>query len=96
MKLLGIQLRRPTFGEVTASAVMATGIWLAYVGLTGASGQPFVPADAGGALLVIFWGCVCVRFGIRVDHGLRHLVLNVLLGGALLLLYQALLTLAAG
>jgi hypothetical protein len=95
MKILGIQLRRPSFGEVTASAVMATGLWLAYVGVTRVSGQPFVSGDAGAALLVIFWGCVCVRLGIRVDHGPRHLLLNVLLGGALLLVYQTVLAFAA-
>lgn len=95
MKILGIQLRRPSFAEVTASGVMATGLWLAFVGLSRVSGQPFDAADAGAALLVIFWGCVCVRLGIRVDHGLRHLVLNVLLGGALLLVYQGVLAFAA-
>lgn len=94
MKLLGIELRRPSFGEVTASAVMASGLWLAYVGLWRASGQAFVAADAGATLLVIFWGCVCVRLGIRVDRGPRHLMLNLLLGGGLLMLYQAVLLLA--
>jgi len=39
---------------------------------------------------------VCARMGIRVDQGLRHLVLNVLLGGALLSVYQAVVTLVTG
>jgi hypothetical protein len=29
MKILGIELRKPSFEEVTASAVMAAGLWLA-------------------------------------------------------------------
>ena len=47
-------------------------------------------------LLVVFWGCVCARMGIRVDQGPRHLALNVLLGGALLSVYQAVITLIVG
>jgi hypothetical protein len=96
MKLLGIQLRRPSFNEVTVSAVMAAGLWLAAVGVLRVSGKNFDAADAGAMLLIVFWGCVCARMGIRVDRGPRHLALNVLLGGALLSVYQAVLTLLAG
>jgi hypothetical protein len=90
MKILGIQLRRPSFDEITASAVMAAGLWLAYVALTRISGHAFEPVHAGAVLLIIFWGCVCVRFGIHVGRGLQHLVLNIAFGGALLALYQVL------
>jgi hypothetical protein len=95
MKILGIQLRKPSFDEVTASAVMAAGLWLAYVALTKVSGQAFDPVHAGAVLLIIFWGCVCVRFGIHVGRGLHHLVLNVAFGGALLLVYQGVVSLFA-
>jgi hypothetical protein len=93
MKILGIQLRQPTFGEVTASAVMAAGLWLACVALLRANDQPLDRIEAGGALLVIFWGCVGVRLGIRVDRGARHLALNVLFGAVLLGVYHAVVTL---
>ena len=33
MKLFGISLRKPNFGELTAAAVMATGLWVAAIGL---------------------------------------------------------------
>lgn len=95
MKLLGIQLRKPSFNEVTASAVMAAGLWLAYVALLRTTGGVFEPIDAGAALLVIFWGCVCARLGIHVGRGVRHLALNVLMGGALLAAYQGIVLLAA-
>lgn len=95
MKLLGIQLRKPSFEEVTASAVMAAGLWLAYVALLRAGGGAFEPIEAGAALLVIFWGCVCARCGIHVGRGLRHLALNVLMGGALLAIYQFVVLLVA-
>ena len=47
MKILGIQLRRPSFNEVTVSAVMASGLWLAAVGVLRVSGKSFDAVDAG-------------------------------------------------
>ena len=93
MKILGVQLRQPTFNEVTASAVMAAGLWLACVALLRASEQPLDRVEAGGALLVIFWGCVGVRLGIRVDRGARPLALNIVFGALLLAVYHAIVTL---
>jgi hypothetical protein len=95
MKILGIQLRKPSFDEVTASAVMAAGLWLAYIALMKVGGQAFDPVQSGAVLLIIFWGCVCVRFGIHVGRGLQHLVLNIAFGGALLVLYQGAVSLFA-
>ena len=93
MKILGIQLSKPSFGEVTASAVMAAGLWLAIVALFRVTQQPIDRLEAGAALLVIFWSCVGVRMGIRLDKGLRHVVANVLCGGVILMVYNALMTL---
>jgi len=93
MKILGIQLRKPSFDEVTASAVMAAGLWLAYIALMKVGGQAFDAVQSGAVLLIIFWGCVCVRFGIHVGRGLQHLVLNVAFGGVLLLIYLGLMAL---
>lgn len=95
MKLLGVQLRRPSFNEVTASAIMAAGLWLAYVALLRTTGGVFEPTEAGAALLVIFWGCICARLGIHVGRGLPHLALNILMGGALLAIYQVAVLLVA-
>jgi hypothetical protein len=95
MKILGIQLRKPSFDEVTASAVMAAGLWLAYIALMKVGGQAFDAVQSGAVLLIIFWGCVCVRFGIHVGRGLQHLVLNIAFGGALLVLYQGAVSLFA-
>lgn len=95
MKILGVELRKPTFNEVTASAVMAAGIWLAYVALWRAAEQPLLAVDAGAALLIIFWGCVCARVGIRVDRGPRHLAVNLVCGAVILTAYQAIVSLLA-
>lgn len=89
MKLIGIPLRRPTFGELTAAAVMATGLWLAALGVSRAAQFPMDRIDAGALLVVVAWGCVSVRLGIRVGHGNRHLVANLLVSAALLLVYQS-------
>jgi hypothetical protein len=95
MKILGVELSRPSFGEVTASAVMAAGVWLACMALWRVSNQPMDRVEAGSGLLVIFWACVGVRMGIRVDRGPRHLVLNLLFAGALLIVYHAVVSLIA-
>ena len=95
MKILGIQLSKPSFNEVTASAVMAAGLWLACMALLRVSEQPLDRIEAGGALLVIFWGCVGVRMGIRIDRGVRHLAANLLCGGVILALYHAIVSLIA-
>lgn len=95
MKILGIQLSKPSFNEVTASAVMAAGLWLAIVALWRVSEQPLDRIEAGAALLVVFWGCIGVRMGIRLDKGLRHLAVNVLCGAAILAVYHGVMALLA-
>ena len=89
MKLLGVQLRKPSFTETTFAAVMAVGLWIGYVGIANAVGSAPDKISAGAMLLVIFWGCICARVGIRIDRGLRHVVLNIAFGAVLLLTYQA-------
>lgn len=89
MNILGIPLRRPKFGELTAAAVMATGLWLAALGAMRATQMPIDRMDAGALLLVVAWGCVSARVGIRIGMGHRHLVANLLVSGALLLVYQS-------
>ena len=94
MKLIGIPLRKPGFAEVTAAAVMAVGLWAAAVGLLLASQVALERTDAGALLLVLAWGCLSTRMGIRVGENWRHLLAN-LLGCALLLgVYQIALLLA--
>jgi hypothetical protein len=95
MKILGIELNKPSFNEVTASAVMAAGLWLACVAVWRVSQQPMDRIEAGAALLVIFWGCVGVRMGIRFDRGLRHVVANLVCGGAILMVYHGIVLLLA-
>ncbi len=88
MKVLGIPLRKPTSGELTGAAVMAVGLWLAALGLLRLTAVEIGRADAGALLLVIAWGCVSARLGIRVDRGRRHLAANLLVSGALLACYH--------
>lgn len=89
MKLIGIPLRRPNFAETTAAAVMATGLWLAALGFMRAASLPIDRMDAGALLLVVAWGCVSARMGIRIGGGHRHLIANLLVSAALLLVYQS-------
>ncbi|MBC7990536.1 MAG: hypothetical protein H7Y19_13265 [Luteimonas sp.] len=94
MKLLGIPLRTPNTGELTAAAVMGTGLWVAAVGMLRAAEIEIGPFDAGALLLVVLWGCVSARLGIRIGHGRRHLLANVLASAGLLVLYHVAWTLA--
>ena len=93
MKILGIPLSKPSFTELTASAVMAAGLWLACIALFRVSQQPMDRIDAGAALLVIFWGCVGVRMGLRLDRGARHVAAYVLCAATILAVYHALVSL---
>lgn len=88
MNLLGIPLRKPSSGEITAAAVMATGVWLAAVGLLRVLNVPFDRMDAGALLVVLLWGCISARLGIRIGLGNRHLVANLAVCAGLLAVYQ--------
>lgn len=88
MKLLGIPLRTPNTTELTAAAVMGTGLWVAAMGVMRIAAVEIGPFDAGALLLVVLWGCISVRLGIRIGHGHRHLLANLFASALLLLLYQ--------
>lgn len=77
MQLFGITLRKATFNEITAAAVMGTGLWLAGLGLAQASGHGLDIREAGALLLVSAWACIAVRIGLGVDQGQRHLAVNI-------------------
>lgn len=94
MQILGIDLRKPSFGELTAAAVMACGCWLAAAGIAEASGHPLSPADAGALLAVIAWGAVSARLGVRLDGSARHAMAHLSVSALLLGAYQAVSALA--
>jgi hypothetical protein len=52
MKLFGIELRKATFNEITAAAVLGTGLWMVGLGFAQASGHALDIREAGALLLV--------------------------------------------
>ena len=88
MKILGITLRKPSFNEITAAAVMATGLFVAALGLMRALHMAIDPIEAGALLLVMLWGCISVRLGIRIEQGKQHMVVNLVVSALLLGAYQ--------
>lgn len=90
MKLIGIPLRRPNSTEVTAAAVLATGLWLAALGALRLLHVPVDSHDAGALLVVAAWGALSAHVGIRVDRGQRHLLAQLAVSAALLALYSGL------
>ena len=95
MTFFGIELRKPSFNEITAAAVMAVGLWVAAVGVAHASGHGLAAGDAGALLVVSLWGCVGARLGLGLGQGGRHLAANLGVSALLLGLYQGALTLVA-
>ena len=95
MKFIGIELRRPSFNEVTAATVMAVGLWVAVLGIAHASGHALQIRDAGAVLVVSIWGCVGARLGFRFGAGARPLAANLGVSAVLLGLYQGVLVLAS-
>ena len=88
MKIIGIPLRKPSGDELTASVVMGVGLWVLAVGAARLLGLELGAADAGAVLVVMLWGSVSARLGIRIDQGRRHLLANVLVSAVLLAVYQ--------
>lgn len=95
MTFFGIELRRPSFNELTAATVMAVGLWVAAIGLAQASGHGLQARDAGALLVVAAWGCIGARLGCGVGRGGRHLAAHVGISAVLLGLYQGALVLAS-
>ena len=95
MTLFGIQLRKPSFNEVTAATVMAVGLWVAVIGFARASGHAMTATDAGALLVVSVWGCVGARLGVGIGKGGRHLAAHVGVNAVLLAIYQGALVLAS-
>ncbi|HEX4234580.1 MAG TPA: hypothetical protein VH041_09735 [Caldimonas sp.] len=95
MMLFGIQLRRPTFNEVTAATVMAVGLWVAVIGLAQVSGHALQARDAGALLVVSVWGCIGARLGVGIGKSGRHLAAHIGINVVLLAIYQGALVLAS-
>lgn len=95
MKLIGIPLRKPHFNELTAATIMGAGLWTLAVGVMHFLQLEVSKADAGALLLVVVWGCVSARVGIRVGMGHRHLAANLLVTALLLGVYEGAWAIAA-
>lgn len=88
MKILGIALRKPNFNEITVAVVMATGLFVAALGVMRAFHMPIDQIEAGALLLVVLWGCISVRLGIRIEQGKQHMVANLMVSALLLGAYK--------
>ena len=95
MTFFGITTRHPNFNEFTAATVMAVGLWLLGLAVMLRAGEQVDRFDAGGLLLVLTWGCVGVRMGIRPDRGWRHLAANAVVSALLLGAYGGVVHLVA-
>ena len=95
MTLFGIELRRPSFNEVTAATVMAVGLWVLVIGVAQVTGHALQARDAGAVLVVAMWGCIGARVGFGVGQSGRHLAAHISVSAMLLALYQGALVFAA-
>ena len=95
MKVLGIDLRAPSFNQLTSATVFGVGLWLACIGVLSATGHALGRQEAGAALLVFVWGAIGVPAGVHIGKGARHLAVNLFVSGVLLALYEGAWMLAA-
>lgn len=82
MNLFGLELRRPTFWEITLTAAGCT--LLLVVTFIACLAFGYVPDTATKIVFSVSlaWGSLCNVFGVRVLEGGRHVLL--LLGGCVL------------
>lgn len=92
MKVLGVDLHRPSAGGLTWAASVAVVLWLL------AMATPWAPSTAlssASILLAAFVGCMSSEVGIHVARGWRHLVVNVLACVLALVIFHAVASLVA-
>ncbi len=65
MRLLGIDLQKPTFQSITVAAALAVTLWLVLLVVVGDAGFGGNALDAGKVLVAIAWGCLCAAIGLR-------------------------------
>lgn len=95
MKLLGIEIRKPSYHEFTAATVMAVGLWVAAIGCAYASGRALDAVEAGALLMMCAWGCIAARIGLDMGRNSRHVIVHVGVSALLLGFYQGALALVA-
>lgn len=65
MKILGLQLRKPTSQSFTLAAAITTLVWLFLVGMLDNLPGGTDAITAAEALVAIFWGTICSALGIQ-------------------------------
>jgi hypothetical protein len=75
MRLLSIDLRRPTFGDITAMALTATLLLVSVLAVCAMAGYHPGTYTKGVFLACLAWGSFTNLIGIRVQAGWRHFVL---------------------
>jgi hypothetical protein len=84
MRVLGIDLQKPTFLSLTVAAALAVTLWLVFLVMVGENGLGGGSAvEAGKPLVAIAWGCLCTTVGLRFRR-IRELM--VYAGGCAILL----------
>jgi hypothetical protein len=64
LKVLGVELRRPGFWELTSASVLAVGLWLLLSGLAARVDPGWSRADFASLLAVMWLSVVGMRLGL--------------------------------
>lgn len=83
MKLLGVELRVPSFWEFTSATILAIGLGLLVSGIAVRVDPGLLSRDIVSLLLVVWVATVGTHVGLDLRHGWRAGVLQCA-GGALL------------
>jgi arginine exporter protein ArgO len=65
MKILGLQLRKPSAQSFTLAAAITTLVWLLLVGMLDNLPGGTDATTAAEALVAVFWGTICSALGIQ-------------------------------
>ena len=78
MTIFGIELRRPSFNEVTAATVMAVGLWVAVIGLAQVTGHALQARDAGDMLGVVLNAGAYTHTSVALGDAIKAIAIPVI------------------
>lgn len=75
VKIIGVEIHRPSFGDITFSVAFATGCLVALIAIYHLISWPVSRTAAVSLFAGGVWGALSARIGIELWGGVRHKLL---------------------